>query len=106
MEMPKNAKYNCVNCNFSCNKISNWNTHIQTIKHTTNINGTNLEMQEIKKNANYSCVCGKQYTTASGLWKHHNKFNCNESNVDVDVEEMSDKQLIMMLIKDLSLIHI
>jgi len=104
MEMPKNAKYNCVHCNFSCHKISNWNTHIQTIKHKTNVNGNTLEMQEITKNANananYSCVCGKQYTTSSGLWKHNNKFKCNENNTVVDVEEMSDKQLIMMLIKD------
>ncbi len=35
MEENKEYKYNCDNCKFSCNEISKWNKHIETVKHKT-----------------------------------------------------------------------
>lgn len=56
IKMPKmliqNASdFYCENCDFKCNKQSNYNTHLTTPKHTRNISD--------KKNSSYSCnECG------------------------------------------------
>lgn len=41
--------------------------------------------------------CNKQYKSRNGLWKH--KKNCTETTA-VELYKVSDKELIMMLIKD------
>ena len=55
-------------------------------------------VQEIKKlEKTFLCECGKIYSSASGLWKHKQK--CNQEQ-KLEKDEPSDKQLIMMLIKE------
>ena len=103
MEMPKNAGYKCVKCNFFCRKTSNWKTHIKTIKHAKKCHGNMPEMPEIQKNANICCNrCGQKYQSSSGLWKHLKKCtsNIDDNNTLMVDDEPSDKQIIMMLIKD------
>ena len=36
---PKNKLYTCENCDFVCNKQSNYNTHLLTQKHRRKSNG-------------------------------------------------------------------
>jgi hypothetical protein len=57
-----------------------------------------MENAEIKKNATLECECGKIYSNPSGLWKHQKK--CIESLKKVDKDEPTDKELIMLLIKE------
>jgi hypothetical protein len=97
MEMPKNAYYKCVKCNFICRKNSNWNAHIKTKKHFMSLNGN---IEEIKKNAEFNCIkCGQMYLSQSGLWKHSKKCNINDEQTSDNVDT-SNKEIIMMLIKD------
>ena len=56
---PKNAVYTCIFCNFECCKFSDWNRHINTIKHTHRVNGNKMENAEMQKNADNICNCGK-----------------------------------------------
>ena len=61
---PKNAKkFYCEVCDTSCAKLTEWNRHINTNKHKSNINGENINPLII-------CKCGKTYKDRSGLWRH------------------------------------
>ena len=72
---PKNADFYCKNCDFTCCKKSNWETHVNTKKHINRISGKYMSPTEITKMPLYNCKCGKIYKSISGLWKH--KKNCN-----------------------------
>ena len=114
MEMPNNLEYNCVKCNFNCRKHSNWIAHIKTKKHclSVNENGNAEEIignaEEMIKNAEYNCQhCGKIYVSQSGIWKHSKKCIIDETlstnNLSCNTQptnKMTDKEIIMMLIKD------
>jgi hypothetical protein len=65
------SKYNCLACNTLCFKKNDWDRHILTDKHKRK-SGNNIETNFLPKS--YTCNCGKNYTTKSGLWKH--KKNC------------------------------
>ena len=98
---PKNAIFACATCDFKCSKKSEWLRHTKTVKHAHGVNGNQPELLEMKKNATHICICGKKYLTSSGLWKHKklcNKMPQNEPGPYIE-EPLSDKQLIMELLK-------
>ena len=100
MEMPKmpnNAEFRCSLCDFICYKKSNYEIHCRTKKHCHRVSGKKMENAEIKENAAYQCKCGKTYCNASGLWKHNKKCTQHQNQ---EKDEPTDKQLIMMLIKE------
>ena len=72
----KSADYLCSVCDFKCIYISDWNRHLDTKKHQYRLNGNLFPTLEIKKNERVKCVCGKKYTSQSGLWKH--KKTCDK----------------------------
>ena len=98
----KNSKklieYNCINCHFiTCNK-NDYNRHSLTKKHKMSENQC-FSMKKTQKNS-FACECGKTYKDSSGLWRHKKK--CKEPDNDKEPDkdkEPSDKELIMMLIK-------
>lgn len=114
MEMPNNIEYNCVICNFNCRKHSNWIAHIKTKKHCLSVNKNgnaeeiNGNAEEIIKNAEYNCQhCGKIYVSQSGIWKHSKKCIIDKTLSGTNqfcntrpTNKMTDKEIIMMLIKD------
>ena len=92
----------CDLCDFiSCNK-KDFTRHVNTKKHIFNqmeLNGTNFTSKKPQKGLKnpkpYQCNCGKQYKDKSGLWKHTQKCE-----VELSIKEPTDKDLIMMLIKE------
>ena len=96
----KNAeKFHCSDCNFECFKKSNYEKHISTLKH---INRTKLNILE-QKNAEkcqfcYCKKCNKKYNARNSLWYHEQK--CKIETNKFEIEDPSDKELIMMLIKE------
>ena len=102
------TKYYCDVCDFKCSYISDWTRHLSTRKHLVSKDGNKMEINGnklVEKNDNHSCDnCKKIYKTISGLWKHkkkcfyqekiHSQKNDNSENNDI-----TDKELIVMLIK-------
>jgi hypothetical protein len=91
----KNAqKKICEKCDFRCSKQSDWERHVATDKHRirtfTNFNEGKLRSIEKK----FYCECGKAYKHSSSLWNH--KKTCILLNKDY----LSEKEMIMMLIKE------
>ena len=86
LETKKLPKYCCNLCDFKCSKPSNYNEHIKTKKHLSKLAGN---AEDNDKKYEYSCNCGKIYTSKSGLWKH--KKTCELNNSE-------DKQIINNLL--------
>ena len=87
-------RFVCESCDFRCYMKCDWERHIMRAKHLKLVDGNQLEMKKLKKT--YNCDCGRQFLSNSGLWKHKKVCNsCEEINTD----KSSDKELIMMLVK-------
>ena len=80
-------KFTCECCHYICSKESEFNKHLATRKHSLLIN-VNGEL--IKKSPLFVCsICGKEYKSNVGLWKHKKK--CNLSPIDFVVADDADK---------------
>jgi hypothetical protein len=103
-KMPKNAEvFFCKLCDFKCSKYSNYVAHVNTRKHTNGNKMVTFDNHFLPKNAEYTCKCGNIYKHKSGLSRH--KKICNNidnSNTEKSTIEKStsDKDIIMMLIKE------
>ena len=101
-------KFECENCHYYTISNKDYNKHLLTSKHKrlTNTNGfTNENPKKSLENNKYICVCGNEYKHQSSLCKH--KRSCNSFSTSVTIEpenkisnESTDKELIMLLIKD------
>jgi len=72
--MPKNAeKWYCAECDFTCSKKSNYDTHITTRKHKIRTNSNEI----MPKNADsLQCeLCSHTYKSRSSLWYHRQRCN-------------------------------
>jgi len=81
MHLAKNEKtkktkknYECKNCNYITTKTTDYDRHLKTNKHVSNVTKSvskkfvfcaKNEKKNIKK-----CVCGREFKTRGGLWKH------------------------------------
>ena len=81
--MDKNAKvYNCNNCSFYANKISDWTRHISTRKHKNSIIFNKKTPIDENIIITYKCdVCDKEYKSNNSLWYHKKKcvIKCKEN---------------------------
>ena len=100
----KNSKkYYCEVCDFYSSRKSNFNDHILTDKHKNSTNGNqnqpiSNEKQQIQQ-SKYICLkCNKKYKDKSGLWKHKKKCKQEVTQLQ-DEDEVSDKKLIQILVK-------
>jgi hypothetical protein len=106
--MPKNADiFYCECCDFKCCKQSNYSTHLLTAKHAKRYNMIQNDTKKMPKIATsqYMCECGRIFSYHSGLWRHKKK--CKDNKDDEELEKLvsehngpTDKELMMMLIKD------
>ena len=80
----------CKNCDYTTYKKSDFNKHIQTVKHSRHI----LETQMSQNKKLHICqLCNKQYHDRTGLWKH--KKTCNDKK---DVNNSNLKDLVLEVI--------
>ena len=64
-------KFFCKICSYSCSKKSDYEKHLQTIKHLDNLdNGKLAKTRQTIISSEYVCGCGKIYKYQSGLCKH------------------------------------
>jgi hypothetical protein len=94
----------CNTCDYKCSKKSEFNKHLLTNKHKILQNPT-YDNNDVKM---YNCKCGKKYKHSSTLYAHKKICNYIET-IDEHIEdnhnsnksdEPSDKDLIMLLIKE------
>ena len=91
--------YFCEKCHYKCSKKYDWTRHLLTAKHQMETYGDNLGAKKGKSghHEEYLCEkCNKIYESRNGLWKHKQK--CNFTTITNS--EPSDKDLIMLLIKE------
>ena len=97
----------CKICDFKCSRKGDWNRHVSTAKHVR-LTAANAHGDAFYTHHKHICKnCDKIYESRNGLWKHH-KICKQNSEIYYDSEndstdesyETSDKQIIMMLIKD------
>ena len=104
VKMSKNEqmKFECKKCDYTCYRRYNYDRHLLSSKHKKEINGNVLEIENEQNEQNsksYLCEkCDKKFQTNAGLWKHKKKCSDNE-NTKTN-EQVDDKDLIMMLIKE------
>ena len=96
-------QYICDFCNLQTNNKKDFEKHKLTAKHLKAINGNNLCVLngDKFKNVPIACQCGKIYKHHSSLWKH--KKTCVNKNTQSEldmVQNMSDKDLVMYLLKE------
>ena len=106
----------CKNCDYYTSKRTNYEKHNLTSKHqrmTEDYIGGQKVAKSSQKVAilTFKCECGKSYKHRQGLWKHkkkccedclHDSFQ-HDNQVKINTkqnENIADKDLIMMLIKD------
>jgi hypothetical protein len=80
----------CEKCNIKTNNKKDYTKHLSTAKHmkltTVNTQLTNLSQNAIKDEIFKCDNCKKEYKSRVGLWKHKNKCNLIEENVNIEKE--------------------
>ena len=102
------TEFICKDCNYICSKRSNYNRHLLKCKSNNNTHGDIKETidEQNEQQSKYTCnICNKIYMSRNGLWKHKQKCISNNDkatcNTDNDItNDINDKNLIMMLIKE------
>jgi hypothetical protein len=100
--VPKSSKkFYCELCDYSSCKKSQYDRHLLTDKHKKRNNGSNMVVNGSnlvpKSSTGYECECGKIYKHNSGYYRH--KKMCKNENKVCSLGA-TDKELILMLIKD------
>jgi ribosomal protein L37AE/L43A len=93
-------KYCCEKCNYNTQRKSNFDNHLLSAKHLMEVNGSNIKQKLSNK---YCCEnCNKIYQTHAGLWKHSKNCNFKDNTIENTIEknQISDKDLIMILINE------
>jgi len=96
------SRFCCETCDYFTDKKSSYDKHLTTSKHIklTNVNGfSNKSCPKVATDIKeFICDnCNKHFKSRVGLWKHKQKCNLEQEN---EKEEPTDKQLIVMLIKE------
>jgi len=92
--VPKSSDFfECINCDYYTFRKSQYDRHLSTDKHKIMSNETNETKMKQKGSVKFQCFCGKYLNSRTTLWRH--KKICIE-----ELTNQTDKDLIMMLIKE------
>jgi len=85
--MQKPHIYTCDICSYSTERRSSYSKHLNTIKHKRNT-GCCEDSRIHKKNEPHICsFCKRSYSNRSGLWKHEQRCQMNDTNNGVICKE-------------------
>jgi hypothetical protein len=98
-------KFSCSLCNFHTSKKSHYNEHLSTLKHKNQLVG-DVQLTNpasFRPPGKFCCSnCSRPYQSRNGLWKHQKKCfedSGGENSADIKQSLLSDKELMMMLVK-------
>ena len=90
----------CKKCDYTTSVKYNFNLHLKSIKHKNNETTTNNNELLGKISKKYECEnCEKCFNDRAGLWRHNKKCKIEENFENIKNNEPSDKELIVMLLK-------
>ena len=90
----------CKNCDYTTSLKYNFKIHLKSIKHKNNETTTNNNELLGKISKKYECEnCEKCFNDRAGLWRHNKKCKIEEKFENIKNNEPSDKELIVMLLK-------
>jgi len=104
--------FSCFICDYNTSRKSSYDKHVLSTKHQYLTKSNNLltksckKLQIVANSCDFVCQnCNKVYKSRVGLWQHKKKCTITEdSNKETIphnlIEEPTDKQMIMLLIKD------
>lgn len=98
-------KFSCEMCNYVTCKKNDYAKHLLTDKHRNAINGSKMvatDSANSQKVSQYKfkCECGNIYKYDSGYYRHKKKCVSKVTiNTESTEKEVSDKELIMLLLK-------
>jgi hypothetical protein len=101
--VPKSSeKFVCIKCDYTTCRKSQFTRHLKTVKHINTENETAETFLVPKSSEKFQCVCGIIFNSRTTLWRH--KKSCNFENMATTESNqlsntVSDKELIMMLVK-------
>ena len=95
---PKIPKYKCIYCEYITNNKKDYTKHLLTLKHQNETNETNLKQLCPQKSPLLYCNCGNTFNSRTTLWRHK-KICFSINGLNNDINEIADKDLIMMLVK-------
>jgi hypothetical protein len=93
-------KYICKMCYFNTCKKTDYDRHLSSQKHSRNTLttiGNGIITTKICLSKHICDYCKKEYNDRSGLWRHKKK--CQTIFLENKKDESTDKELIMMLVK-------
>ena len=95
IKVPKSSKnFICEHCYFNTSRKSQYDRHLLTDKHKIMENETEMKQECAEK---FHCLCGLVCKSRTTLWRHKKK--CQETNIETQKDNKTDKELIMMLVK-------
>jgi len=88
----------CKFCDYTCCKKFNFSRHLLSSKHVQVTTGDKIVSKNEPNDIKHICdICNKEYHSRNGLWKHKTKCFYIEKQ---KISEPTDKDLILMLIKE------
>ena len=93
----------CENCHYTTCSSKDFKKHLQTSKHLNRTNLNNLEQKNPENPKNFNCKhCNKCYKARNSLWYHEQKCSSHENinEKPSNNDEITDKELMLALIKD------
>lgn len=96
----------CDICDYKTSRKSQYDRHLGTAKHQNQQKSTFCQQSSPKINqlsSKFVCDCGKEYRERTGLWRHKKMCDYKPDTLNlngVNIHDMSDKELIVMLIKE------
>ena len=89
------SNYSCERCNFHTINVSNYNAHLLTKKHISNMS------YEAANYKIYNCKnCDKEFLNPSGLWKHNKKCQITEEIKDKQNDNNLTNEMIFEVLKN------
>ena len=107
-------KYNCISCDFTCSRQTEYDRHILTLKHINANNNANIKNTDNINKKNYKCNnCDLILKHLSSLSRHKKKCLLNKTtdisfdddyaesiNENIVVQDASNNDIVQLLIKE------
>ena len=90
-------EYYCECCDYKCFNKTNYNKHLQTIKHKYL---QNTDKNVLKLEIKFDCICGKSYKHRQSLYTHQNKCNYIVSKEKNSKSDVDFKKMFLEIIKE------